>query len=223
MSMVLRTSFISGGIMLWMASNVLPFCQEPSPRRVCAEYFRSDVVFVGKVISEKVLPEEQGFDGGWLYYLKVSKVYRGSIGKTIEIMTENNSGRYPLEKGRKYLLFACAGARGFEIIGCGNSGLLEESKDRIREIEGLASAIDSSIEINVQDGSEARLAIIGPEGRSESITDKEGRLWVSVPPGRYRVEMLDPEFMPSDISYDQPDDLYLIKGQCAQIQYIKKR
>jgi hypothetical protein len=87
------------------ANTTSAVCFEPHPT-VCAQFFHSDEVFIGKVISVKILWEDEkaGIIGGWRYHLKVQKIFRGISRSVIDVATENASDRFPLEKGGCYLV-----------------------------------------------------------------------------------------------------------------------
>src|SRR5271154_1884667 len=81
------------------------FCPQPDPTVAC-EFLNSDAVFVGKVISARaVSPRGEQLDG-WLYDLSTQELFRGSQTQVIEVFTENSSGRFLLEVGKRYLIFA---------------------------------------------------------------------------------------------------------------------
>ncbi len=77
----------------------------------------------------------------WTYTLDVRRVFRGSLGKRVEVSTENNSGRYPLEVGHEYLLFAKAECRPLVIFGgCGHSAPTRQAGSTLRALEGLVQS-----------------------------------------------------------------------------------
>jgi hypothetical protein len=59
--------------------------------RVCAEFFESDSVFTGVVMSERYWSSPHK-DGRYYYRLKVKKVYRGTPQEVIEVFTNNDAG-----------------------------------------------------------------------------------------------------------------------------------
>jgi len=77
----------------------------PNPTVAC-EFLNGDAVFVGKVVSVKDAPARGDEYEGWLYELAVQKLFRGPNTRTIQVFTENSSGRFPLENGKQYLIFA---------------------------------------------------------------------------------------------------------------------
>src|SRR5882757_6156000 len=64
----------------------LAHCAQPHPP-VCAEFFHSDAVFVGTVISSKYRSQGEELPA-WLYTLKVTRVFRGERQLTSRVFTE---------------------------------------------------------------------------------------------------------------------------------------
>jgi hypothetical protein len=117
------------------ASPTSAVCLKPKPK-VCAEYFKSDTVFLGTVLTQRDLRSDNT-DDGWRYRVRVDRAFRGAQGEEVEIFTENNSDRFPLEVHHQYLLFASKVARRLEITNCGNSGLATERVSEIGAIGDL--------------------------------------------------------------------------------------
>jgi hypothetical protein len=71
--------------------------------RPSGEYFKSDVVFTGTVISVRYADSDVG---GWFYRLRVGKVFKGPLQDEFTVYTEDSSARFPLTKDETYLLFS---------------------------------------------------------------------------------------------------------------------
>jgi hypothetical protein len=109
------------------------------------EFFKSDVVFTGTVLSQHY--RELDVDhSGWFYRVSVAHVFKGPIQKEFVLYTEDASNRFPLENGREYLLFARRVGRRLEIDNCGNSALLSEAGKSLQQIESIKTTPDSEIE-----------------------------------------------------------------------------
>ncbi len=120
----------------------LAFCYEPNPPPGCFDFFYRDAVFIGTVSSVRYadypIPNSDDIEG-WVYGLKVGKVFRGPARKAIRVFTENASARFPLEKGHSYLLFASASPQGLEITCCGNSAELAEAGKALKDLQRVLS------------------------------------------------------------------------------------
>jgi|ERR1700733_2514520 hypothetical protein len=105
-----------------------------------AEFRRSDAVLVGSVLSERNVPGDDKADtpGGTVYVVKVSEPLRGSLGKTVEIFSENSSGRFPMKIGTSYLLFLYRRQGALSADYCGNSGPVAEKADALHKARALA-------------------------------------------------------------------------------------
>lgn len=137
-------------MILWVAAvqllalgSAAAFCFQPNPK-VCAEFFRNDAVLTGTVLAEYKVVGEDDSIYGWTYRLRVKRVYRGHAGDEIEVFTENDSGRLPLEVGETYLLFPRTIDGRLTIGYCGNSAKLTEAGDALRQLDDLTKRLKSA-------------------------------------------------------------------------------
>ena len=154
-------------------------------------------------------------------------MFRGQAAKEIEVFTENSSARLPLEPHREYLLFAARGDQGLEITGCGNSGPTAERGDQLRALRTLAVG-PTVVEGNVAPRpgrtgiAGVRFTIRGSARSYSAVSDNSGWFRVVVPPGRYSVQAQSPGVEALDLSNDDPMGFSVRKGQCAQLQFIRR-
>src|SRR5437879_5418067 len=130
------------GIWLLPVLSVSAVCRLPHPR-VCSEFFHSDAVFAGTVISVRELGG-QASPEGWFYRVKLTKSYRGPSQDVIEIFTGNDTGRFLLEKGQSYLVFAHKRNGILNVDNCGNSAELSKAGEAIRQIESVVAGMKSA-------------------------------------------------------------------------------
>jgi hypothetical protein len=102
------------------------YCPVPEIR-ANGEYFKSDFVFVGTVLSVRKKPDTDRDIGGWFYQLQIERIFRGKPPDNLQVYTEDSDIRFPLQKNQKYLLFAYRKRGRLEIDSCGNSALLSEA------------------------------------------------------------------------------------------------
>ncbi len=107
---LMRMVLNAAALQILVVGSAIAVCLQPNPK-VCAEFFKSDAVFVGIVIETIPVPDKDGFYDGWVYRLRAKQVYRGPTQGVIEVYTANDSGRFPLENGETYLLFAITYAK----------------------------------------------------------------------------------------------------------------
>lgn len=163
-------------------------CFKPDPK-VCAEFFKSDAVFVATVVSERTVLDKGGFIDGWWYRLNIHKTFRGARQKTVDVYTGNDSGRLRLEVGHEYLLFAKKYRGRLQITGCGNSGLMSKKKEKLQNIEQIKKTTSGSIEGHVAShpswiGVAGIQVITKGEGNIyTTVTDQDGWFRMIVPPG----------------------------------------
>ncbi|HLW80482.1 MAG TPA: hypothetical protein VKS20_00420 [Candidatus Acidoferrales bacterium] len=215
-------------VALMLSAPTFAFCTEPQPTVAC-EFLDSDAVFIGTVISTRNTPAQgDEFDEGWTYEISVQKMYRGPHGKTINVFTENNSARFPLETGREYVLFAAKIGGRFEIFGCGNSALLSEAGNTIEELGKVKVPEDAEIEGRIgipnteTQVKDAHIVIQG-EGKTYTVmSDRHGWFHLHVPPGKYSADvqpMARWNISPFDLSTDNPKDFVATKGHCSGLQF----
>jgi len=201
----------------------------PNPR-VCAEYFKSEAVFSGKVLSvtnvDTVIDGEK-FCAGYRYRLKMYRVFRGPQTNSIEIFINNDSGRYLMDVGKEYLLFAYRESDYLTIYCYGNSCLLSEAKKKIRELGEIPKRDHGEVEglVGPEPGlANVRVTIVGKDISYSALTDSTGYFRVRVKPGHYkaviepqRIDSRTYEFSAYDLSYDDPNSFSVPKGGCAEI------
>jgi len=217
-------SFVALGALLLLALPATAACLQPE-WKICSEFFKRDAVFIARVLSETTVRSQSGlYDDGWVYRLRVTKVFRGSLGAVAEVFTENSSGRFRLEVGKDYLLLATLREGRFEIDNCGESGLFTERSKTIREIEGIAKASDGVIEAYVESRERKGVAgvqfeVRGKETAYIAVTDGSGRSRLNVRPGTYSVKAVAASVLLIP-SYEDPDRIVVSSGGCAQLQFI---
>jgi hypothetical protein len=210
------------------------FCLQPQPIRVCAEFFKADEVFTGTVIAANYephdIPDPNGPQPGWHYRLKVQKTYRGALQPVADVYTENTSGRFPLDKGQSYLLFAYKTDSIAQIYGCTNSTKLLDAAAKIAEINRLVKASGSDLAGEIwgrvvqQHGGAGVAGVQVTARRNKSVyrarTIADGSFHLPVPPGRYTItaRSSDWNFSKWDVSFDDPSHVRIEPGGCAQVQ-----
>lgn len=127
------------------------------------EFKSSAVVIVGKVISTKDVAEAGAFIKGTFYTIRVTEVLKGSPSKSVELYSENSSGRFHMKAGASHLIFAYEGVfEGIEgqrlaIDPSGNSGTVKRSK----------KALARAREAKAQQGAATRRRVLAPPGAGQ--------------------------------------------------------
>jgi hypothetical protein len=200
--------------------------------RANGEFFKSAVVLVGTVLSIRKTPDTDRDFGGWFYRLHVEEIFRGSILNELTVYTEDSDIRFPLEKGRKYLLFAYRRRGRLEIDSCGNSDLSSNATESLRilnalrsgvhptEIEGWVAAETSGIDVS------GVVVTVKSESKSyRAATDKDGWYHFAAPPGRYKLDLSSKEYYLNggDDFWYKPEGFVLHAGECASLQVVSVR
>lgn len=84
------------------------------------------MVLIGTVVSKNNLPDpdEPGFWSGTLYTLKTEAILKGNPSSSVQVFSPNDSGRLPLDKGTRYILFLHQIGGQLTVNACGNSAKL---------------------------------------------------------------------------------------------------
>jgi hypothetical protein len=227
---VIRATALAA-IWLFLVLPVGAVCRLPHPR-VCSEFFHSDAVFTGTVISVRESPRGQASPEGWFYRLKLTKSYRGPSQDVIEIFTGNDTGRFPLEKGQSYLVFTYKRNGILNIDNCGNSAELSKAGEVIRQIESVVANMKSASGGDIggrvvvsQQGASVRGITVTAKGGGKTyagVTDDEGWFHIHVPSGKYIVWPETSQWVvtPYDLSYDNEDHVSIESGSCAELQFL---
>jgi hypothetical protein len=102
----------------------------------------AEVVFAGTVTAATPEPPaNRPFDlDGTTYTLTVDETFRGRLPKTVRIFSENSRGRFPMEIGAKYLLFASTWHGRVIVDNCGNSERLNPDSRTLTIVRSVAAA-----------------------------------------------------------------------------------
>jgi hypothetical protein len=201
------------------------YCGVPEIR-ANGEYFQSDVVFTGTVISGNY-----SLAGG-MYRVRVLRIFRGPLQKEFTVYTWDYDTRFPLKEGSSYLLFASRDKRGLEIDSCGNSALLSRASKTIRELETLPHAapfgeIEGWVapETDGIDVSGVRVTVDGNSRNYTAVTNKDGWFHFRAPAGAYKVDFSSGEYYLNADDYFRydPNHFVLHAGETASLQVVSVR
>ncbi|MGA2651131.1 MAG: carboxypeptidase-like regulatory domain-containing protein [Terracidiphilus sp.] len=231
--------FLLGICWLTLAQTAFAACSQPQPRLVCAEYSGSEAVVEATLLKvDNML--ENGSDPnsilGRYYTLRSNRVYRGTLGHTIRVYEGNDSSRasFSWKVGTSYLLFLSQllekpNEPALAIDGCGNSGPVSRSGPALREIDRLSNQQQGSlIAGNVSNETlssplEGIEVVARGNGKAyRASTNKKGNFRIQVPPGDYSLVPEDrlTSFKTYEMSYEDPKELKMQPGACAQVQFL---
>jgi len=210
----------------------------PQPRSVCAEYSHSRLVVMATLVKIDPVDYSKQLRTAVAYYytLKTDHTYRGTPEKTIRIYEENSSGRAPFEwkLGTKYILFLFDSSEKsekglLELDGCGNSRpILSNGSFVLKQIASVKNRQTAQISGmvggigGVGPWPNVQVLADGDEKTYKGVTDEDGGFSIEVPPGHYTVRPVDPRlsFDAYELSYENPNDLKMGTGSCAQVQFV---
>jgi len=122
MNAVLLTAFL-------LASRSVCLEGHPSVR---VEFQKSLIVVIGTALTEQPTVDADGFLALTTYRVKVDEVLRGKPADTLIVVSQNDSGRFPMDVGVQYLLFILDGEKGLAVDNCGNSNAVRQARDAVR-------------------------------------------------------------------------------------------
>lgn len=111
---------------------------------VPSEFERSVAVLVGTVVGERATPESKNLYEGVNYSVKTEETLRGKVPAIVDLFSENSTGRFPMGKGQKYVLFLYQVEARLAVDNCGNSGLLVEKQNVLKVVRQLAKVAHGS-------------------------------------------------------------------------------
>ena len=196
------------------------------------EYFKSDIVIIGTVMSVRYKEDADRDTGGWFYRLRIGRVFRGNVQGEVTVFTEDASARLPLENDGTYLLFAQRHNRRLEIDSCGNSSLLSDAAESVRSLEAIPNAAPFGvIEGQVapeSDGVELSGVPVTVRGHSESftaVTGNDGRFHFRVPAGHYKLDFSSHEYYLNslDFAWYNPNHFVVHPGETVSVQVFSVR
>lgn len=82
---------------------------------------------------------DQGFYIALLHPIKVQHSYKGKQSDILVAFNNMDSGRFPMDVGKEYLIFTNASYSPIVISSCGNSKEVTNAAEAIKEIKKLAS------------------------------------------------------------------------------------
>jgi hypothetical protein len=219
----MKTVVATGILGLWSAAG-FAMCPYPTPK-ACNYYFTHDVVFVGKVLSERWTDDYIRFR------VEVVRVLRGQLGATATVYTGNDSARLQWDVGRTYVVFA--GRRSGRLESGNDCGPLSDPDkvdETLREIHELRTAKGATIEGEVLDRQGVgkgvpgvSISVRGGGSAFQTRSDANGRFLFRVPAGRYELPLSADGPFQSDYNGDTNlRNMALVDGQCAQIQLVAR-
>ncbi len=206
-------------------------CGLPQPRHVCQEYFANPAVVVARLTRVRhVGAMHPGASDGSYYYMETVERLKGRILNRFQIYEENASGRATFEwkRGESYLLFLTYSEQdhGWELDGCGNSAPLSNAK-KVRDEIGRIKAGQQREAIEGFIASEEtlpeRLTVkIEGAGNTRTVPVENREFRLRVEPGTYVITPVAAGwiFKKDDFSYDDPANLKIEPGRCAQVQFV---
>jgi hypothetical protein len=104
----------------------------PTPQ---SEMASSEAVVIGHLATAQDLADKStGLIEGTKYTVAVDEVLKGHFKQLPELYNENNSGRFVIDPGVRYLLFIEKVVPGAQINSCGNSGPLAEKQRVVAQL-----------------------------------------------------------------------------------------
>jgi len=186
------------------------------------------------VIAIQTMPPNAPDYDGWLYDVKIEELFRVSHREIIQVYTGNDSGRFPLENGKEYVLFAAKSEGRLEIDNCEANVLLADAGSSIQKLRTIRIPADALVEGNVksfgaadQEMPFAGVQIVFRSGgtRRTVVSDKDGNFQLHVPPGLYSADIRQvPGWRIEDFnSIESPSSFHARAGRCSALQFVARK
>ncbi len=184
---------------------------------ICALYWRSDAVFVGKVVD--IRPIKVRPDNTYTYVtatFRVDESFRGASGPRIEVSVASNTLCEPkFKKGKRYVVYATLHRETNQLFTgmCTGTGLADDIDDELKELRKLkqreaGETISGRVVRRRYQGIPGiKVEVTGNDKTFQTLSTDYGDFSVSLPgPGVYKVRVLVPHAVqPLDYSDDQID------------------
>ena len=104
------------------------------------EYARASAVVIAEAVAERTVPDPEDPEGfaATLYTAKIDESFRGTLRGVIELYSENSSGRFPMDIGKKYILFIYAHEGLLSADNCGNSDPTDERTSVVAAVREMS-------------------------------------------------------------------------------------
>jgi len=138
-------TIISLALLVTAAESATAYCD--SFPTVEQEFKTSALVFVGTVTSAReVAVRSEAITGGTFYSVEVVEVLKGRPSHKLQLYSENSSGRFPMDVGVQYVIFADYGefegihGQQLGVNPCGNSAPLPKGNKTLATVRRLTKA-----------------------------------------------------------------------------------
>jgi hypothetical protein len=223
-------------ILALSASQAGARCHNPRPRLICAEYFQSKAVVIAKLAGVTTVKDDFGDVTGSYYSLTVEQLLRGKVARMFRVYIGNDGGRntFDWKTGENYVLFLLQQTSNgsWEVDDCGNSGPANGKQSALDQIDmidpnssramiqGAVGGVSFAFPL---DG--VQVEATGPGGVVTTATNAVGKFELRVAPGKYQVRALlhGKAFVADEFTYENPENLVLENGGCAQVQFVEAK
>lgn len=230
------------GLLTLLFCALLPYrtsacdCGDPGPP--CKAFANTPVVFAGRVVKIATISVKAPSGDAYqdrLIFLEVEQSYRGSVGKTAEVVTGSDSSEcgYHFREGEHYLVYAYPHPQSGKLYTgiCQRTRPISEAGDDLdylnkKDDPSHGAGIEGTIEQLTRDsryetrvvGFMAGITVLiqGKSGRWTTVSQNDGRfrLW-GLQPGRYQIPPALPKgFLPST------ETVTLELYSCATIRFL---
>jgi hypothetical protein len=225
----------------------MAICPFPK-RRIRTQFTRSDVVFIGRILSERGInsagkevidPIELDPFGEaevLCYRVHAEQIFRGTKNDEFEICEGNDSSRMGLRVGQAYLLLIEKNENGILFGSCFDAINTRDPdyKNKISEVKAVIQNIKAksdgdilgfvgSTEGNVSDGlADIHFLLKGVGINRIVISDKSGWFHVRVPAGLYKIEPIEPSYHIERTIYspDNPDHIDVRVAGGGEVSFV---
>jgi hypothetical protein len=221
-------------LLVFSMARAIAGCNNPRPRLICAEYFQSKAVVIASLNGVTPVKDDFGDLTGTYYSMTVERTLRGQVNKTFRVYQANDTGDPKLnwKAGGSFVLFLReqAGNGSWKIDACGNSGPADSKQSALDQIDMLdpksnrariQGAVGGVSFVFPLEG--VQIEARGAGGLVTAETGPGGRFDIRVTPGKYQVQALSggKTFVADRSTYENPDNLLLENGGCAQVQFVE--
>ena len=188
---------------------------------ICAQFWRSDAVFIGQVVDIKPLKNKP--DTVYTYVMvsfKVQESFRGASGPKVGVATATTMCDTKFKKGKQYLVYASLDDKTNQLFTgmCRGTTLAVDIDESLKELRKLAhreveESISGRIKTNRYEGVPGiAVEVTSNDKTFKTMTTKYGEFSISLPsPGSFKVRVSVP--YPVHLLDSSDDDLTVRSNQ----------
>jgi hypothetical protein len=143
---IMKIKILMVMVLLLYSRQLYAYCEGGYPNiSVSDEIKKCEFIVIGTVVSRYIvvdpIEDPEGYEAE-IFHIEIESILNGTpkdklIKPYMSVYNDNDSGRFPMHVGEKYLLFVYSDRDGLWINSCGNSATYNRGRETINEIKKI--------------------------------------------------------------------------------------